>query len=89
MGKRETLRKSATRQTAKVTMGIPVILTCNEDGCYHAELPVIRGYSEGNTKEEALKNIEKVVRLCMVQATEPCDAMSGEFYCEHVDWSGQ
>jgi predicted RNase H-like HicB family nuclease len=89
MVKREISRKTASRQTTRVTIGIPVILTCGENGCYHAELPVIRGYSEGTTKEEALKNIQKVVRLCTVQATEPCDLMSEEFFCDHVDWSGQ
>ena len=85
MVKRETSRKSARGQTAKITVGIPVIVTCDENGYYHAELPVIRGYSEGSTREEALAKIQKVVHLSLVQTTESCDTMSGEFYCDHVD----
>ena len=85
MVKGEISRKNARGQTAKITMKIPVIVTCNENGYYFAQLPVIRGYSEGNTREEALANIRRVIHLCLVQASEECDTITKEFYMDHVD----
>jgi hypothetical protein len=79
--KRKISKKSATKETTTVKMDVPVIVTCDENGDYHAELPVIKGYSEGKTREEALKSMKKVVRLCQVPTSESCDI----FCCDHID----
>jgi predicted RNase H-like HicB family nuclease len=46
----------------------PLSATINrdEDGVWVAECPAIPGcISQGSTKEEAMKNIEKAIRLCL------------------------
>jgi len=70
--------------TSKITMRIPVIITHNSNG-FFAELPVIRGYSEGSTREEALANIRQVVHLCLMRASEECHTMTHDFYVDHVE----
>ncbi len=79
-------RKPATGgYTARVTMRIPVIVTCNHSGYFFAELPVIKGYSEGRTREEALDNIRQVIRLCLMRASDECDSVENDFYVDHVE----
>jgi predicted RNase H-like HicB family nuclease len=85
MVKKQIPKKSASRRTKKVTMGIPVIVTCNEEGYFFAEVPVIRGSSEGNTREEALANLQKVVRLCLVHVAEECDTIPVEYSMDRVE----
>jgi predicted RNase H-like HicB family nuclease len=52
-------------------MGLPVILTPGED-CYSvAECPVIPGcFSQGRTRDEALKNIREAIELCLESRAE-------------------
>lgn len=69
----------------KKMMRLPVIVTCNEDGYYFAEVPIIRGSTQGRTKEEALANIQQVVRVSLMQVTEECDATPAEYTMEQVD----
>lgn len=43
-----------------------VIITQDEDGIFLASCPSIPGcHSQGDTYEEAQKNIEKVIKLCL------------------------
>ena len=43
-----------------------VIITQDEDGIFVASCPSIPGcHSQGNTYEEAQKNIEEVIKLCL------------------------
>ncbi len=47
-------------------MKLSVTLDRDEDGIWVAECPAIPGcVSQGKTKEEALKNIEEAIRLCL------------------------
>ncbi|PJB09314.1 hypothetical protein CO121_00640 [bacterium (Candidatus Gribaldobacteria) CG_4_9_14_3_um_filter_36_15] len=44
----------------------PVIVEKDEDGFYVVECPLFRGcYSQGETLDEALKNIREVIDLCL------------------------
>lgn len=44
----------------------PIIIEKDEDGFYVAECPLFQGcYSQGKTMDECLKNIRKVIRLCL------------------------
>lgn len=48
-----------------------VIVTQDEDGIFIASCPSIPGcHSQGNTYEEAQKNIEEVIKLCLKVAEE-------------------
>lgn len=43
-----------------------VIIEQDEEGVYIASVPSIQGcYTQGDTYEEALKNIEEVIHLCL------------------------
>ncbi len=44
----------------------PVFVEKDEDGVYVAECPVLQGcYTQGKTLDEALKNIEEVIEMCV------------------------
>ncbi|MEK7633477.1 MAG: type II toxin-antitoxin system HicB family antitoxin [Patescibacteria group bacterium] len=48
-----------------------VIITQDEDSIFVASCPSIPGcHSQGNTYEEAQKNIEEVIKLCLKVAEE-------------------
>lgn len=45
---------------------LPIIIEKDEDGFYVVECPVFSGcYSQGETIDEALKNIREVIDLCL------------------------
>jgi predicted RNase H-like HicB family nuclease len=47
-------------------MKFPVTVDRDEDGVWVVECPSIPGcVSQGKTKEDALKNIEEAIRLCL------------------------
>ncbi len=47
-------------------MKFPVTIDRDEDGVWVVECPSIPGcVSQGKTKEEALRNIEDAIRLCL------------------------
>jgi predicted RNase H-like HicB family nuclease len=47
-------------------MKFPVTVDRDEDGMWIVECPSIPGcVSQGKTKDEALKNIEEAIRLCL------------------------
>ncbi|OGM21781.1 hypothetical protein A2714_04410 [Candidatus Woesebacteria bacterium RIFCSPHIGHO2_01_FULL_38_9] len=60
-----------------------VIIEQDEDGIYVASVPSLQGcYTEGNTFEEALKNIEDVLKLHIKARKErglPLDDSKTEF----------
>jgi predicted RNase H-like HicB family nuclease len=78
-------KRTGGQAMKKKKMRLPVIVTCNEEGYFFAEVPVIRGYAEGNTREEALVNITEVIHLCLVRAAEECDTIPVEYTMEQVD----
>lgn len=44
----------------------PILVEQDEDGKYVAECPTFSGcYTEGNSLDEALKNINEVIALCL------------------------
>jgi predicted RNase H-like HicB family nuclease len=48
------------------TNTFPVVLRTGMDGWIVAECPVLRGcISQGRTREEALKNIQEAIELCL------------------------
>lgn len=45
---------------------LPIVFEKDENGFYVAECPVFSGcYSQGKTMDEALKNINEVIDLCL------------------------
>lgn len=45
---------------------LPVVIEKDEDGFYVVECPIFSGcYTQGETVDEALKNIREVIELCM------------------------
>jgi predicted RNase H-like HicB family nuclease len=53
--------------TAKIKdKQFPVIVEKDEDGFYVVECPILSGcFTQGNTIDEALKNIREVIELCL------------------------
>lgn len=50
----------------KKYLNFNVVITQDEDGIYVAECPAIPScHSQGNTYEEAEKNIKEAIRLCL------------------------
>ena len=44
----------------------PIIIEKDEDGYYTVECPIFDGcYSQGETIDEALKNIQEVIEICL------------------------
>lgn len=44
----------------------PLVIERDEDGFYVVECPVFSGcYSQGKTRNEAIKNIKEVIDLCL------------------------
>lgn len=47
-------------------MKFTVTIDCDEDGVWVVECPAIPGcVSQANTRDEAMKNIEDAIRLCL------------------------
>jgi predicted RNase H-like HicB family nuclease len=45
---------------------VVVTIECDEDGMFVAECPSIPGcFSQGKTREEALRNIQDAIALCL------------------------
>lgn len=45
---------------------LPIFLEKDEDGMYIAECPALEGcYSQGATMDEALKNVQEAIGLCL------------------------
>ncbi|MFH1432758.1 MAG: type II toxin-antitoxin system HicB family antitoxin [archaeon] len=50
----------------KERMQFPVFVEKDEDGFFIAECPVLEGcFTQGKTHDEALKNIEEVIEICV------------------------
>ena len=56
-------------------MHLPVIVEKDEDGFFVVECPLLKGcYTQGETLDEALKNIREVMDMCLEEEEE--DAIS-------------
>jgi predicted RNase H-like HicB family nuclease len=50
---------------------VPVLVEKDEDGFYVVECPLLQGcYTQGQTLDEALKNIHEVIELCLEEQRE-------------------
>ncbi|MFA4956570.1 MAG: type II toxin-antitoxin system HicB family antitoxin [Candidatus Methanoperedens sp.] len=59
----------ARKKSTKITL--PVIVEKDEDGFYVVECPLLKGcYSQGETLDEALKNIREVIEMCLEEESE-------------------
>ena len=62
-----------------VIMELTVILEAQEEGGFTAYVPSLKGcISEGETKEEALKNIKEAIELYLEADTNELVEFSGE-----------
>jgi len=58
-----------TSKTTKLTL--PIIVEKDEDGFYVVECPLLKGcYTQGETLDEALKNIREVIEMCLEEESE-------------------
>jgi len=52
-------------------INLPIIVEKDEDGFYVVECPLLKGcYTQGNTLDEALKNIREVIEMCLEEENE-------------------
>jgi predicted RNase H-like HicB family nuclease len=52
-------------------MNLEIVLEQEEEGTYSVHCPALRGcYSQGETREEALKNIQEAIQLYLEVAHE-------------------
>ena len=52
-------------------MNLPVIVEKDEDGFFVVECPLLKGcYTQGETIDEALKNIHEVIEMCLEEEDE-------------------
>jgi len=50
---------------------LPVFVEKDEDGFFVVECPILKGcYSQGETLDEALKNIHEVMEMCLEEEDE-------------------
>jgi predicted RNase H-like HicB family nuclease len=60
------LKKSKSRK-----LTLPVIVEKDEDGFYVVECPLLKScYTQGETLDEALKNIREVIEMCLEEESE-------------------
>lgn len=53
----------------KITL--PIIVEKDEDGFYVVECPLLKGcYTQGKTLDEALKNIQEIIGMCLEEENE-------------------
>ena len=67
-------------------MKLPVVITRGEDGYFIAEIPVIPGcISQGNTKEEAIRNIKEAAELCLESMEEEGWTLPADYSLDQVE----
>ena len=58
-------------KSKSVQINLPVIVEKDEDGFYVVECPSLNGcYTQGESLDEALKNIREVIRMCLEEEDE-------------------
>jgi predicted RNase H-like HicB family nuclease len=67
--------KAKTAKPTK-TYQLQVLIEIDEDGKYVASCPALQGcHSQGDTYEEAMKNIEDVIAMCLEELREENQAI--------------
>jgi predicted RNase H-like HicB family nuclease len=65
---------------------LPVIIERDENGVFVAECPVLKGcYTQGETLEEALKNIREVIQMHIELMMERGEPLPSVVACEEVE----
>ncbi len=60
-----------TKKSKSRKLTLPVIVEKDEDGFYVVECPLLKScYTQGETLDEALKNIREVIEMCLEEETE-------------------
>lgn len=63
------MKKKSSKKSFLIGNQFPVILEEDKEGGYIATCPSFEGcYSQGDTIEEALKNIKEAILLCLEEA---------------------
>ena len=61
-------------------MHLPIIVEQDEDGYYIVSCPSFKGcHSYGETIQEALENIEKVIEMCIEEKSEESSENMNQF----------
>jgi predicted RNase H-like HicB family nuclease len=59
-------------------MKFPITIDRDEDGCWVTSCPSIQGcHSQGNTREDAVRNIREAIDLCLEVRAERGMPLSG------------
>ncbi len=75
--KKIVLPKSGKKNRASISYQFPVLLEEDIDGGYVVSCPFFEGcYTQGESVEEALKNIKEVILLCMEELEEKREIFS-------------
>jgi len=65
---------------------LPVIIERDENGVFVAECPVLKGcYTQGETLEEAMKNIREVIQMHIELMMERGEPLPLVVACEEVE----
>ncbi|MCC6037574.1 MAG: hypothetical protein LASZOEIN_001727 [Candidatus Fervidibacter sp.] len=65
---------------------LPVIIERDENGVFVAECPVLKGcYTQGETLEEAMKNIREVIQMHIELMMERGEPLPSVVACEEVE----
>ena len=64
------MKKTNTKKSSTI-FNFRVFIEQDEDGFFVAKVPAIPGcYTQGDTYEEAVKNVKEVLELCLEEAEE-------------------
>jgi predicted RNase H-like HicB family nuclease len=65
---------------------LQVVIEPDEDGVYVVSCPALQGcYTQGDTYEEAIKNIKGVIQMCLEELKEEKKKVDLKPSCHHFD----
>ena len=76
---------SPKHRSQKMQHALPIIVEQDEDGFYVVECPILPGcYTQGETLDEALRNIEEVIDL--IKDEEDCKEILRDYKPQRVSF---